>query len=130
MMALYRSQMVAYARGQRAAAQLVLAAHVPDGADCCAACGRPSPCRARAEAAQLHARYAAWLAETAEPLATEHGIPLSGRMVRPYVINHESPDLEVADRLNPHRNHSPTRTDCSKARPPAAPDPSTPPPAP
>ena len=89
-MALYRSQMAAYARAQCDAAQLVLAGHVPDGADCCAACGRVTPCPARCEAQQLLLRYTPWLASAPAP-AGAHRFPQAGRLVRPYVRNAARP---------------------------------------
>jgi hypothetical protein len=87
-MALYRSQMVAYAQAQCDLARQLLAAHVPDGADCCTACGRPAPCPVRSDASQVHARYGPWLVTDPAPAVSGHRFPVSGRLVRPYVRNH------------------------------------------
>jgi hypothetical protein len=86
-MALYRSQMVAYARQQCAAAQQILATHVPEGAGCCAACGRATPCPARVEAQHLQTRYAPWLSADPEPAVSEHRFATPDLLVRPYVRN-------------------------------------------
>jgi hypothetical protein len=86
-MRLHRAQMRAYALAQCDAAQLVLTTHVADGAGCCAACGRPTPCPTRGEAAQLYARYAVWLASPTAPV-NEHPYR---QLVRPHTGNSGRP---------------------------------------